>query len=185
MLPCEARTDGDTDEPRKRPGSFCQCLRAGVRRIIGVSVTGADPCQRGCRVGSPNPPHGVATVDGVHPERRGAAVPGRGVGCADEVHERRPRRHHDSKPVRRTVGVALPVLCVLGNHEFYRGAVAEVHARRSLLERLADHDAERLAATLRSVVEGAERVVVRTRRRSPRCFSGRGTRRAPRCQLRG
>jgi hypothetical protein len=53
----------------------------------------------------------------------------------------------------------LPVLCVLGNHESYRGAVAEVHPRRSLLERLADHDAERLAATLRSVVEGAERVV--------------------------
>jgi CHASE1-domain containing sensor protein len=32
-----------------------------------------------------------------------------------------------------------------------------VHARRSLFERLADHDAERLEATLRSVVDGAVR----------------------------
>jgi hypothetical protein len=86
---------------------------------------------------------------------------------------------------RVRAAIAVPVLFVLGNHDFYRGSVTEVRARRSLLERLADHDAERLEATLRSVVDGAERVVVRTRRRSPRCFSGRGTRRAPRCQLRG
>jgi|GEM_PF-3900006 len=42
--------------PRRRPKSFRQCLRAGVRRIMGVPVTGADPCRRGCRVGSPIPP---------------------------------------------------------------------------------------------------------------------------------
>ena len=40
--------------PRQRPGSFSQRSRERVLRIMGVSVTGAQPCQRGCRVGSPS-----------------------------------------------------------------------------------------------------------------------------------
>ena len=42
-------------EPRRRPGSSWQRSRDGVLLIIDVPVTGADPCQRGCRVGSPIP----------------------------------------------------------------------------------------------------------------------------------
>ncbi len=133
---------------------------------------------------------------------------------------------------RVRVAIGAPVLFVLGNHDFYRGSVAEVRAwaaslraadegvvylpahgpwraadgtvvvgadgwgdgragspatstvelndwhlirefadvramddrraRLALLEKLADQDAERLEATLRTVVDGAERVVVLT-----------------------
>ena len=45
----------DHGAPRRRPGSSWQRSRDGVLLIIGVPVTGADPCQRGCRVGSPIP----------------------------------------------------------------------------------------------------------------------------------
>ena len=45
----------DTSAPRRRPGIFWQRSRDGVLLIIGVQVTAADPCRRGCRVGSPIP----------------------------------------------------------------------------------------------------------------------------------
>ena|GEM_PF-902844 len=41
-------------EARRRPGSSWQRSRDGVLLIIGVPVTGVEPCQRGCRVGSPS-----------------------------------------------------------------------------------------------------------------------------------
>ena len=49
-------------EPRRRPGRSWQRSRDGVLLIIGVPVTGVDPCQRGCRVGSPIPPQVGAMI---------------------------------------------------------------------------------------------------------------------------
>ena len=50
------------EAPRRRPGSFWQRSRDGVLLIMGTSVAGADPCQRGCRVGLPIPNAAAAEV---------------------------------------------------------------------------------------------------------------------------
>ena len=89
---------------RRRLKSSRQCLRAGVRRIIGVPVTRADPCQRGCRVGSPIPCAPCA-----------AGV--RGAGLRPHVRPRPDGPYADvvHRPLKRSCGTAPEVTANVGS----------------------------------------------------------------------